>query len=72
MEELKTMKKTNASITFLCPGCKQNFEFDDVDENQFVPCPICGIDFITIKKGQTLLLENFPLEESNSEIENPC
>lgn len=66
------MEKSNESITFSCPGCKETFEFDRVDEYQLVPCPLCGIDYITIKKGQTLLLENFEFEEANSKIENPC
>ncbi len=68
--EAKTMEKTDSPITFLCPGCKQNFDFDNVDEYQFVPCPICGTDFMTIKKGQTLLLENFPFEEPTDKTEN--
>ena len=49
----------NTSITFTCPGCKETFEFDPVDEYQLVSCPICGIDFMTVRKGQTLLLEPF-------------
>ena len=53
------MEKMNTSITFTCPGCKETFEFDPVDEYQLVSCPICGIDFMTIRKGQTLLLESF-------------
>ncbi len=53
------MEKMNTSITFTCPGCKETFEFDPVDEYQLVSCPICGIDFMTVRKGQTLLLESF-------------
>ena len=53
------MQKINGSITFTCPGCKETFEFDPVDEYQLVSCPICGIDFMTIRKGETLLLESF-------------
>ena len=55
----RKMQKINGSITFTCPGCKETFEFDCVGEYQFVPCPICGIDLITIRKGQTLKLEYF-------------
>jgi Zn finger protein HypA/HybF involved in hydrogenase expression len=56
------MQKINGSITFTCPGCKETFEFDPVDEYQLVSCPICGINFITIRKGGTLLLESFEFE----------
>jgi lysine biosynthesis protein LysW len=54
------MNKTNtASILFTCPQCNANFEFDDVGANEFVPCPICGIELVTVKKGSKLLLEAF-------------
>ena len=53
------MEKMNTSITFTCPECKESFEFDPVDEYQLVSCPICGINFMTIRKGQTLLLKFF-------------
>ena len=53
------MQETNSSIIFKCPGCKETFEFDPVDEYQLVSCPICGIDFMTVRKGQVLLLETF-------------
>ncbi len=53
------MQKINGSITFTCPGCKETFEFDPVDEYQLVSCPICGSNFMTIRKGGTLLLESF-------------
>ncbi len=53
------MQKINSSIIFTCPGCKETFEFDLVDEYQLVSCPICGTDFMTIRKGQTLLLVSF-------------
>jgi len=46
-----------ASILFNCPQCKVNFEFDAVGENEFVPCPICGTHFITVKAGSKLKLE---------------
>ena len=53
------MKTINASIIFTCPGCYSKFEFDAVGEHEFVPCPICGTDCITIKKGKKLILETF-------------
>jgi Zn finger protein HypA/HybF involved in hydrogenase expression len=51
--------KKGVSLTFTCPGCKETFEFDLIGEYEFVPCPVCGANFMTIKKGQTLLLEAF-------------
>lgn len=60
------MEKLSTPITFTCPGCKENFEFDPVGEYQFVPCPICGIDFMTIRKGQTLLLESFDFDPNET------
>ena len=51
--------QTNSSINFTCPRCKETFEFDAVGEYQLVPCPICGIDLMTIRKGQALLLDYF-------------
>ncbi len=53
------MNKTIESITFLCPECEETFEFDLVGEHEFVPCPMCGTEFTTVKKGQKLLLECF-------------
>lgn len=53
------MKKKNKSIVFVCPGCHCQFEFDSVGEYEFVPCPVCGTDYVTIKKGNKLILENF-------------
>jgi Zn finger protein HypA/HybF involved in hydrogenase expression len=53
------MKRMNATILFTCPTCHENFEFDSVGEYEFVPCPVCGADYVTIKKGKKLLLENF-------------
>jgi Zn finger protein HypA/HybF involved in hydrogenase expression len=57
------MKKSDASIVFTCAGCHSSFEFDDVGENEFVPCPICGTDHMTIKKGKKLILETFDLAQ---------
>jgi len=48
-----------ATIMFTCPECKSNFEFDAVEEYEFVPCPICGTHYVTIKKGSKLILEVF-------------
>lgn len=48
-----------ASILFHCPQCNANFEFDAIGENEFVPCPVCGTDCFTIKKGNKLLLQIF-------------
>lgn len=53
------MKKIAASILFHCPQCNVNFEFDHVGEHEFVPCPICGTDFFTVKKGNKLTLALF-------------
>ncbi|MGA3290015.1 MAG: hypothetical protein ABSD42_07255 [Candidatus Bathyarchaeia archaeon] len=53
------MEKMNTSITITCPGIKEIFEFDSVGEYQLVSCPICGIDFMTVRKGQSLLLKSF-------------
>lgn len=60
------MKKTAESIIFLCPGCKESFEFDLIGEYELVLCPICGTEFMTIKKNQALLLECFELNLSES------
>jgi transcription initiation factor IIE alpha subunit len=63
------MKRMNATVLFTCPGCHANFEFDSVGEYEFVPCPVCGADYVTIKKGKKLLLENF---EQNLMCEVPA
>ena len=52
------MKKFT-TVKFTCPGCGCSFEFDAVGEHEFVPCPICGTDCITVKKGSKLTLETF-------------
>jgi len=62
------MKKMT-TIKFTCPGCHANFEFDSVGEYEFVPCPVCGTDYVTIKKGNKLTLENF---EQNQMCEAPA
>ncbi|MGD6806934.1 MAG: lysine biosynthesis protein LysW [Candidatus Bathyarchaeia archaeon] len=52
------MKNTfDASILFHCPQCKANFEFDNVGQDEFVPCPVCGTQFITVKSGNKVKLE---------------
>jgi Zn finger protein HypA/HybF involved in hydrogenase expression len=67
---VKSLEKTVDAISFLCPGCKGNFEFDPVGEYQFVPCPICGSDFMTIKKGQKLLLKPFEFNQEPTKPRN--
>ena len=62
------MQKMIASITFTCPQCNRKFEFDAVGENEFVPCPICGTDFLTVKKGNKLMLESFEQNQMREEI----
>ena len=57
------MEATHVSITFLCPERKESFEFDQIDEYQLVPCPVCGLEYITVRKNQTLTLQYFELEE---------
>ncbi len=52
------MKNMNiASILFHCPQCKEHFEFDAIGQNEFVPCPVCGTQFLTVKTGSKLKLE---------------
>ncbi len=61
------MEKTDESMIFLCPGCRETFEFDPEGEYELVLCPMCGTEFMTIKKDQTMLLEFFesnPIESS--------
>jgi Zn finger protein HypA/HybF involved in hydrogenase expression len=64
------MQKTNSSITFTCPGCRETFKFDHVGEYQLVPCPICGIEFVTIRKGQATLLKPFRFNQKSPGIQN--
>ena len=52
------MKKIS-TIKFTCPSCHARFEFDSVGAYEFVPCPVCGTDYVTIKKGTKIILENF-------------
>jgi Zn finger protein HypA/HybF involved in hydrogenase expression len=56
----------SATIIFRCPECHENFEFDMVGEYEFVPCPVCGTDCVTIKKGNKLTLQIFS-ESQNTE-----
>ena len=53
------MKKQSATILFHCPQCNANFEFDAIGEHEFVPCPVCGNNNVTVKKGSRLMLEDF-------------
>jgi Zn finger protein HypA/HybF involved in hydrogenase expression len=64
------MQKISSSIIFTCPRCKETFKFDHVGEYQLMPCPICGIEFITIRKGQALLLKPFESNQKNPDIQN--
>lgn len=66
----RKMLKNNRSVVFTCPKCRETFEFDQVDEYQYVPCPICGIELMTIRKNQALLLEPFEFERGTPEIQN--
>ena len=60
------MQKIDESIIFFCPACKEKFEFDPVGEYELVLCPICGTEFMTVKKGQQLLLEHFEFDPAKS------
>jgi Zn finger protein HypA/HybF involved in hydrogenase expression len=52
------MKNTiETSILFTCPQCNANFEFDAIGKNEFVPCPVCGTNHVTVKVGGKLMLE---------------
>lgn len=54
----------NGSLKFKCPACKIAFEFDWIGENELVSCPICGNDFVTVRKGNGLILEPFEFKKS--------
>ncbi len=56
------------SIVFICPECEKTFEFDHIGENELVLCPICGTEFITVKKGQRLLLEQFDFSPTENSL----
>jgi Zn finger protein HypA/HybF involved in hydrogenase expression len=60
------MEISNESIIFSCPGCMKSFEFDLVGEHQLVSCPLCGNEYITVQKGQTLLLESFEFNQNEN------
>ena len=53
------METILAPILLYCPECNTNFEFDAVGEHEYVSCPICGSDYVTVKKGRKLKLEAF-------------
>ncbi|XHH10375.1 MAG: hypothetical protein ACFCUE_07025 [Candidatus Bathyarchaeia archaeon] len=57
-----------ASILFRCPQCHENFEFDYVGEYEFVPCPVCGTNCITVKKNGKLTLQTFSESRQEQEI----
>jgi lysine biosynthesis protein LysW len=46
-----------ASILFHCPQCNANFEFDAVGVNEFVACPDCGANHVTVRTGSRLMLQ---------------
>ena len=58
---------TRNSIVFICPDCRETFEFDPVGEYQLVSCPICGVEFMTVCRGQRLLLEPFELNQKSQD-----
>jgi Zn finger protein HypA/HybF involved in hydrogenase expression len=66
LKERAKMEISNETIIFLCPGCMKSFEFDLVGECQLVSCPLCGTKFITVQKGQTLLLEPFDFSQNEN------
>jgi Zn finger protein HypA/HybF involved in hydrogenase expression len=51
------MQNTSASILFRCPECHESFEFDPVEENEFIACPVCGTNCVTVKKGSKVALQ---------------
>ncbi|MGD6810995.1 MAG: hypothetical protein ACQCN3_14975 [Candidatus Bathyarchaeia archaeon] len=59
--------KNSASILFRCPQCRERFEFDFVGEYEFVPCPVCGTNCITVKKGNKLTLQTFSESQKSQE-----
>jgi len=65
MDGKRKMQRISGSLTFKCSGCEETFEFDSVDEYQLVPCPICGIELMTIRKKQALQLEPFEFTQEN-------
>lgn len=62
------MEISTETIVFSCPGCMKSFEFDLVGEHQLIMCPLCGIEFITVKKGQTLQLESFEFNQNENAV----
>ena len=74
MDWKRKMQKITGSLSFKCPECKKTFGFDHVDEYQLVPCPICGIELMTIRKNQALQLEPFEFihEYSNNKVKTAC
>ena len=55
----------NNSVVFGCPECKAIFEFDRVGEHELVTCPVCGSDFMTLRKGNKLALKSFEAQRNN-------
>jgi transcription initiation factor IIE alpha subunit len=61
------MKKISESILFQCPECCEHFEFDSVGEYEFVPCPICGTNNVTVKKDDKLMLQTFKQTQNSDQ-----
>jgi Zn-finger nucleic acid-binding protein len=51
--------KKRSTIKLTCPICHVSFEFDSVGAYEFVPCPVCGTDYLTIKEGNKIELHTF-------------
>jgi len=64
------MERKDAPMTFFCPRCRESVQLNDVNKDQFVPFPICGIELLVIKKNQDLLLEPLGFDLENPEIQN--
>ena len=64
------MERKDAPMTFFCPGCKESFQLNDVSKDQFMPCPICGIELLVIKKDQDLIPEPLGFDLKNPETQN--
>ncbi|MCW4029482.1 MAG: lysine biosynthesis protein [Candidatus Bathyarchaeota archaeon] len=60
------MNKPLHAIVFRCPTCHENFEFDAVGEHEYVACPLCGMGYVTVKKGGKMKLETFESQPEES------
>ncbi len=59
--------KNSASILFRCPQCRERFEFDLIGEFEFVSCPVCETNCVTVKKGNKLQLQTFSESQNSQE-----